>query len=53
MFVFKHIDQKPFSDNKDHMGFEMNLIITKWILVHVLERKRNFHFIIIFDSQCP
>jgi len=30
----------------------MNLMITKWLLVYVLECKHNFHFIIIFDLQC-
>ena len=29
----------------------MNLI-TKWLLVYVLEHKHNFHFIIIFDLRC-
>ena len=41
MFVFRHIDQNPFS--KESCGFEMNLIITKWLLVYVLEHKDNFH----------
>ena len=30
----------------------MNLIITNWLLVYVLEHKHNFHFVIIFDLQC-
>ena len=36
MFVFKHIDRRPFC-NKDSYRFELNLTITKWILVYVLE----------------
>ena len=30
----------------------MILMITKWLLVYVLEHKHNFHFMIIFDLQC-
>ena len=26
-------------------------MITKWLLVYVLEHKHNFHFVIIFDLQ--
>ena len=30
----------------------MNLIITKWLLVYVLENKHNFHVIIVFHLKC-
>ena len=30
----------------------MNLMITKWLSVLVLEHKHNFHCIIIFELQC-
>ena len=36
MFVFKHIDQKPFSYNKNHMNLKLILFLKKWLLVLVL-----------------